>query len=484
MGNARAFGWLSRLLIHIACADKSLAERCPPRDLLYLHGLAWLILGAFVWQAMAFGVAAHVLFSPGGQVRVAFIAAAIGLAFYIMMIDRYIFIFPSWYYEGLQQLRRAGFAMAENRGMHINAGLALLVRILLLSVSLSALSAISVSLWFFRDEINARLQADYLAKNRTLIIDVTSRIDDGIKQASDLTRQHSDRVGVMAAQIQTLRQALIDPGGADRRVQAAEQDLRLLLERRSRVEDDLRGLETFAANEYAGIKGTDGNTGRPGSGRLYKSATQRVTTTRAKLREIEKEIALARTRVEETRKQTANAAEAVLQRAGDQLPAAEEALKAETTKLDAARQESDRRIAGRDQAVRNAVENALGQIGRASGLLARVAALHEIARESLINKLIVGLFELLSFILEIAAVLAKIFGRFPTSFAPLLVKEAYLADVRIAEEGLSEIDAIERQRGDKPGGDGNSDVSPPAPQSHEPPKRKRGRPRKHPPPDS
>lgn len=479
-----SFGWFSRTLIRIAGADESLLARCPPRDLPYVYALAWLMLGSLVFQAAIFAMAAHVLFAAGGRVRVELIAAAIALAFFVMAIDRYSIIIPSWHREGMQQLRRGGLDIAGHRLTRIKANFVLALRILLLSVSLSVLSAISVSSIVFWDEISGRLQADYLAKNRTLIADVTSRVDDGIRLASDLTAQQSNRVSVLATQVQSLRQALIDPGSADRRVQTAEQDLRLLLERRGRAEDDLRAAETFAANEYAGIKGADGNTGRAGFGLRYKAAADKVAAAKARLRDIEKEIALVRTRVEDVRKQTSNTAEALLQRARDHLPAAEEALKSETAKLDAARQESDRRITGRDQAVRAGVEDSLGQIGRTSGLLAQVSALFEIAHENWRHAFVIALIDLLSFGLELAAVLAKVFGYVPTTFGTLLVQETYLADVRIAEEGLGELRAIERPGSDGSGGEPISDVPPPAPQSPEPPKRKRGRPRKHPSPGS
>jgi hypothetical protein len=111
---------------------------------------------------------------------------------------------------------------------------------------------------------------------------------------------------------------------------------------------------------------------------------------------------------------------------------------------------------------------------------------------------VIALIDLVSFSLELAAVLAKVTSYVPTTYAMLLARDAYLAAVRTVDEMVKELNpepstyqkepAIVMPR--EPANDNwpaheqavrqnpfNGPDDPPPP----PPKRKRGRPRKTPP---
>lgn len=66
--------------------------------------------------------------------------------------------------------------------------------------------------------------------------------------------------------------------------------MRQLNERKAKADDDVRAAETFATNEYGGIRGAAGNTGQAGFGPRYRAATEQLANARTRAQNIVKEL--------------------------------------------------------------------------------------------------------------------------------------------------------------------------------------------------
>ncbi len=341
------------------------------------------------------------------------------------------------------------------------------------------MTALFVSLIVFSTDIHARIEAKYLQANAQLIVRTTSLVDAGIERKTEAVTTESARTSALSAQVENLRQNVIDPAANDRAAQQAEQEVGQLLDQKAKAEEDLRSAETFSSNEYAGIKGVSGNSGRPGFGLRYQAAMEQVAKAKSRFQEIEKEL---------------NASDTIMQRSHDQLPTFEQTLKAENQKLDQLKGDLAEAIAGREDGIRKAVESTPGHVSWDGGFLSQLRTLEQIAAEDQKIKLVIILIDIVAFGLELAAISAKVLGHAPTTFAPLQARDIYMRAVRIADEMLAELKARETGEAELP--EIPMEVSPIVPPAvvdgeldpsqdannplQQPAKRKRGRPRKHP----
>jgi hypothetical protein len=493
-------GWLSRFLLHIAGADEELLKKCPPRDLNNVRAVAGLMLATLCYQTGLFALIGHELFAPPGQIRPEIILGALAIATFVLLIDSFAIMRCGWHLEGLKELRRGGLDIGGGAGSRVKAGLFLSIRVLILSVGLAQLTALFVSLVVFSTDIHARIDKTYRTENGVLIAKATELVDAPIQRQTEEVKAETARVAGLSAQVESLRQNVIDPAAGDRQIQEAEKEVQRLIGEKAKADEELTASETFAANEYGGIKAAPGNTGRPGFGLRYRAAMEQVAKAKGRLQKIEKDLEAARARLETLRKQNSAATETVLQRSRDQLPGFEDNLKAEATGLETHKKELADLIANRETAIRAAVERDPQHVRYDDGFLNQLKTLDQIAHEDTKIALVIILIDVVSFGLELAAVLSKAFGYAPTTFSALLESDIYRQVVHIAQEMTAELEAIET--GEQPSPPEPPPPEKPAASSEEasaappagpsaaadgapalPAKRPRGRPRKHPRPD-
>jgi hypothetical protein len=480
------FGWLTRILIQIAGADEETLKLCPPRDVAIIRAIAWLMLGVLIYQSTLFALIGHELFAGSGEIRPEIIVGALALSVFIMLIDRFAVVIPAYHQQGLKELARGGLELGTRAVF--KTAIFLFIRVGILSVGLAQLSAIFFGLLIFSKDVHSRIEQRYLLANAQQIAAVTMLVDAEIKRAGDAVDSQTKRVESLSGQVAALRAQKIDPFSNNPEVQQAQREVDRLVAQKAKADDDVRAAETFTTNEYGGILGAPGNTGIPGFGLRYRAALEQLKNARERAAATVKELNAARGRLDAIHQKLSSANDAAQPRASDQLPDLEKISDGESTKLTSLKDQLAKLIASRNKAIRDGVENAPDHVSYDDGLLARIAVLEQIAQEDSKIAIVIILIDVVSFGLELSALLSAVFGGATTTFSALQEKDIYMRAVRIVEEAIDELNGIDRKRPGPPDDGGGSsgaaatDGQPtnsndPAAQ---PPKRKRGRPRKHP----
>jgi hypothetical protein len=452
------FGWLTKLLIRVAGADEETLKRCPARDAANIRAIAWLMLATMLYMTALFSLVGHSLFAAAGQVRLEIILGALAVSAFILLIDRYVVVISGYHQEGLRELARGGLDILGGVVPRIKASVYLFVRILVLSVGLAQLTAIFVSLLVFSKDIHGRIEKKYLEANAGTIAQVTVLIDGNIERTTTAVGAQMKRVDGLAGQIEALRQNEIDPLSGDPQVREASREVTQLVADKAKADEAVQAANKFATDEFGGIKGDPENSGRPGYGLRYLAAAEQVRTAKARAQDIDKQLDAARSRLATLRQKMPVAAETVEQRAQNRLADFQKSLAGESDKLSKLKQNLDELIAGREGAIRKAVENSPNHVSYDDGFLAQIATLEEIAREDRKIALVIVLIDIVSFGLELAAVMAKVFGCAPTTFSALLARDVYMGAVRIADETLNTLKKLD---GNGPTGPNDPESSPP-----------------------
>ncbi|MFZ0425216.1 MAG: DUF4407 domain-containing protein [Xanthobacteraceae bacterium] len=485
----RNFSLPTKMLLWIPAGDLQILRNCAMRDLTNILAIAWLMLATMLYQTALFSLIGEQLFDSQGQLWPVIILASFGLAAFILLIDRYAVVLSGFHQEGVAEIARGGIDTSGGIFSRVKLGLFLIVRIGVLSVGLALLCGIFATLLIFGGTIRSHIEGQNLRDNASLITASTTIVDTGIKKVSDDIDVEMKHVESLSAQVTAIRQNKIDPTANDPQIQGVQQELQRLLDQRDRGEQEFQVDQASAADESGGIKSAPGISGRPGYGPRYRAAMEKAANAKSRVQEFEKRLSDARARLDALRTNVASTKDAVTQRSDEQLPSFEEALKAETAKLAGLKNDLANQIADRDHAIRKLVEEAPNHVSSDYGLLAQIAVLEEIAQKDSKIGLLILLLDIVSFGLELAAVLARVTGYAPTTYAALLASDVYMSAVRIAEDMATELDAIESRKPRVP------EIHPqeaplaptaasfePASDEYTPPpiKRGRGRPRKHP----
>jgi hypothetical protein len=363
-------------------------------------------------------------------------------------------------------------------------------------VGFAQLTAIFVALIIFAADIDARIHATYEAANARVLADVTAIVDADIQRASVAVKTQAARVDSLSAQITTLRQHDIDPTSSDPQIQQAQREIDQLIAQQRDAESAVVSASDFASLEKGGVKAAPGNSGIAGSGPRYKAAMEVVENTKRHAQDIAAALDAARARLDSLHKELASSSVSEQQRSHGELPGYEATLTSEEAKLADLKEQLDALIKGRPDAIRKGVESAPDYVPLNNGFLGQLVALEHIADEDAKIATVILLIDVVSFGLELAAVLAKVSSYVPMKYSALLAANSYAAVVRIVDDLMAELNRApatgneiefppppppandnQRNGGSSSGSDPFSDLDNPPPQ---PAKRPRGRPRKHP----
>lgn len=168
------------------------------------------------------------------------------------------------------------------------------------------------------------------------------------------------------------------------------------------------------------------------------------------------------------------------------LPELEQDLRTATTDLNGLQETLARLRAGRAEAIQEEIDKSPARVERASGILAQLKALRRLADDPVVGAFIL-LIDVISFGLELAAVLAKVTTFIPSTYAALLARNSFMRVTVIADELEDFINRRERpgRNGPRDGQSGGNIIGFPGAGPGKPPtgKRPRGRPRKNRPDD-
>ena len=204
------------------------------------------------------------------------------------------------------------------------------------------------------------------------------------------------RVDGLSAQVENLRQNTVDPAAGDRQIQEAEKEVQRLIGEKAKADEELAASETFAANEYGGIKGASGNSGRPASAcaigrRWSKSPKQKGASRKSRriwgpLAPGWKLSASSRRRLA-TRSCSARTSNCRVSRKFEGRGASLETHKKQLAEL----------IANRETAIRAAVERDPQHVRYDDGFLNQLKMLDQIAHEDTKIALVIVLIDVVSF---------------------------------------------------------------------------------------
>lgn len=484
-----AGSWM-KLLMKITGVDGETLAHCPRHDWDNVRAVGEIMICTWLYQTALYILVSHRIFAAPGQFRIDLVAASMFIATFILCIDLYMVMRSGWHLSGIQELHRGGIDISGGQWARFKAGFFLAIRIAL-SIGLAQLTAIFVSLLIFASDINSRIQDAYLKANAHLVAPATSLVDAAIRRATDAVTAETAQANALAKQVETLRQDQVDPSSGDPQSREAQAEVARLVDQKAKADDEVSAAETFATNEYGGVKGAPGDSGITGYGLRYRAAMEQVTEAKARAAKTEKDLNAARARLDGLRSQAPAQSDAIIQRSHDQLPGYDDALKAENAKLAALKDDLARLTAGREGAIRAAIERAPDHVDADRGFLAQIRVLERMSEEDTKIALIIILIDVISFGFELAAVLVKVTSYVPTSYAALLARDAYVRVVKIVDQMTGELRVLEQA---PPTAPKEPEILPPDPASWTKPqpgmrcptcsqivKRGRGRPRKYPP---
>jgi Domain of unknown function (DUF4407) len=483
-------GPFTKLIFKITGVDEETLRLCPPHDWDNVRAIGEIMICTWLYQCALFFIIGDRLFASPGQIRPDVALAAMFIATFIMAIDSYMIMRSGWHLSGIEELKRGGLDVAGGTLARVKAAVFLAIRVAL-SIGLAQLTAIFVALLIFGADIDARLSERYREANAPLIATATEFVDGAIGRATAAVTAQSEHVASLTAQATTVRQNEIESP----QVQEAQREVARLIEENAKAEQDVKTAETFATNEMAGIKGANSNSGQAGRGPRYRAAMDQLTGAQTRVQKAARELNGARERLDNVRANTP-ANDTTRQRAHDQLIELEQTLAAEKAQLAVLKDDLAKLTASREAAIRRSVEEAPGHVAPEKGFLQQLIVLGQIADESSRIAAVILLIDLVSFGFELAAVLAKVTSYVPTTYAVLVARDAYMRAVRVVDGMVAELKTRETDPPFSPDiilpghpldiGE-TIDVTPaPAPDvgnsEPQPAKRKRGRPRKNPPP--
>lgn len=489
----RDFSWWQRFLFILAGRDLGIMKRSPPPDHTNAYTIGLLIVLNWAYVTWLFSALGMNLLADG-RFRLDVLGVCAFLASYLVAIDVYAFNHSGDHQNGLRELKRGGLDLMGGAAESLRSYGYLAVR-LVLSFGLAQLSAIAFALLWYGADISAQIDAIYQSRNAVLTEQMTSSVQADLKRLSDDRAGQAEHVKGLEAQVTALRQAVIDPSAGDPQVQEDQHELDQLLDQRTKAQDEIAKAEAFATSELGGVVSAAGNSGVAGAGPRYRAAMQRVADAKAHAQEIDNEISAARQRLDELHAKLGTANQAKQQNAHDQLPSFEKALAAAQGKLQALTDQLAQLTARRNTAIEERVRSAPNYVPRNTGTLARLKALENIANEDPKAGYTILVVELVAFGLELAFVMCKVFAYVPTTYSAQLAGDHYRRIVRIANEVAAETNQPPANDNGPDGEAGHDAVNDNQANGHaatgtegfslangaaQPPKRGRGRPRKHP----
>jgi len=484
-------GPFTKFMAWVCGVNELTLRQCPKKDHDNIRALGLLLVGSFIWQSTIVGVVSLKLFAAPGDIRPDLIVGSLFVCALIMAVDSYVFFRSGFEIAGIEGLRRGGLDVGGGPGPIAKLGY-LGVR-LMLSFGIAQLLAIFGGLIIFSSDVDDRVRIVQQKADAHLVAEATLVVQDQITRATDAVQVEGVRVDKFSKQISMLRQNDIEIGANDPQIQQAQEEVNQLFAQSAKAAEAALDADNSAAKERGGFR-LPGYSGVAGNGPRYKAALEAAENARKHAQEISGALEAARARLTGLRKELVSSNEAEKQRSHSELPGYEATLAAEEAKLAGLKQQLDGLVSGRAESIRTAVERAPDYVPLNRGVLAQLRAIEVLSSEDGMIATVIFLIDLVAMGLDLAGVLAKVTSFVPMTYSDLIARDAFMTDVRFADDIVAELDASRSK-------EANDNIKPPMmpandnkhdlgsifgigdlnnPSVPTPPKRPRGRPRKYP----
>lgn len=403
-------GWLDRIVLLPTFMHLSVLFSCPDGDIRVARMLGVLMWLSGLWECVLFSNAARVMLSLDGSWQLAFVGLGLIIAAIMLLADAIVFIAASWHAHGLAEVERTHeFMLPSTRAGRLKSA-SLFGGRFVMAVLIANFMAVTTGLLAFEKDINRVLERTYHAANATLLVEAAQRDDAELQNSKAAQEKLAALVPSMEAEERTLRTLNLEP-------KLDETELRLALQRvataqaaKAAAERDLKTARLILARD------------RTSEWSGSRAAQERVNIA-------ERDAAVARRAVDEAQRRVQEIVD------GRNIEARRKENLASTRLAEVTARKSDierqlaelkaayeLRVASREANIQATVERDPRHIPRNDGLLVRLQALNELAKDPSIAYALYG-FDAILMLLELAAIMGKTLTFIPMTYATRIVEQ-------------------------------------------------------------
>ncbi|MBB5048535.1 hypothetical protein HNR60_003302 [Rhodopseudomonas rhenobacensis] len=421
--------------------DTDLLERSPERDVHEGSRCFWLLILVAAYQCVVFASLAHVLLAEPGKLHPEFFLLAALPAILVGVLEAALVIAPSYLSSGIHTLSQAGLEMPNPWGRRAKKAMAITLR-LTFALACAQLGSIAITLPLLGKDTTAALDQAYRQSNAILFEQADARHTETLRRNNEELDQLHAQLSDLKTEEERWRRASIDPTTSDPELVALLARVEQLRSVKGAADQELAAAEQFANDELMGKQSAPGNSGRMGYGPVRRAADEAVANARRKveaaasdLREAEARLAPLRERLAASAQGKSSGAETRLA----EVTRERDALDERAAVLD----ERVRTLIGdRERLIREAVEADPGHVKKEDGILARVHAVRNIVESDSAAFVIVLLFDVVLFFIEVAVLLSKSLAA-PTTYATLLAYAHVVGAHKIVQEIARTLNDVE-----------------------------------------
>lgn len=397
--NRRPMTSVSRVLASLAGVSADSLEMCSREEqhAAVRNGLLILTLMLLMWATWA--VSIHTAVKPTGWVLFGVGVVAALFAGIMALIDHAIMQF-SWFKSGERDARLRDFnSYDQHRGDGWRGVMAGAIR-LAMSALIAHFMATFLLLFIFDRDITEQIRQTTASANDAIVANVTARVDGEIARVADQIKSRSAEVASLQSASKTASE--VEEQRLARRQAAYEVHLDAL---RTDLEAARRDADTHrqdAIAEENGVKIKPSSSGIPGKLRKYNAAIENARLADARATTIQSEI----DRLEANRPPDQVRVDAVIL---TRLMA----LEKETSALSAKR---DTLVSSRDEDIKTGIAADPRHQVLTDGLLIRARALSKLEEDPSAWKIVL-IAHLMLMMVEMSAVVVKVFFKKPTLYA-------------------------------------------------------------------
>lgn len=447
-------GWPMRVLVFPTLAHCDVIATGPKDERRVFGTLGCLMYAAWGWQCGLFANAARVMLSSDGSWNPTHIALGVLMATIILLTDAIVFMAASWSAQGIAEVERTHEFKLPTSGANQAKSAALIGGRFAMAILIASFMAMVVSLLAFEKDIGRILEGKYQTANAALLREKAASEDAELQKWKNARTELAARIPALEAEERSLRTSNLEPKVDDAQLRLATQAIPAAQAARVAADRELKSARAALAREAY----LDGYGRRAAQARVA-SAERELASAQRSLDEAERRVReQTDMRAVEARRKEGLAATSLAQ-----VVAGKAEIERRIVEGNAA---YATRLANREAITRAMVEKDPRHVPRDDGLLVRLQALKELAKDEAIAHALLG-FEALLILLELAAVMGKTLTLIPLSYATRMAERDL---IRALETGRRLKDVFSAKPKPAPAPDIVVEPTPPVTEPPEPPK--------------